>query len=143
MAKPACQRLLRGRRATMTARARNRKADGMADKTSETMGERILHLCEVKGLTQSDLARQLAVSRVTVHQWCTDKSQPRNENLLMIAALLGTSPQYIVFGPSRQPPGGFPAEAADKGRGAGSGTYQSDDTQPNPPRKAMARLRNS
>jgi transcriptional regulator with XRE-family HTH domain len=76
---------------------------------TETMGARISRLMEAKGLTQSSVARLLGLRRATVHQWVHDTSQPTPANLVMLAELLGTDVHYLVFGPSRQPDGGFPS----------------------------------
>lgn len=78
--------------------------------TEETMGGRIARQMEVKNLTQAELARVLNVTRVTVHQWVHDLSEPTPENLTKIAAVLFDGDvMYLVHGPDREPPGGFPS----------------------------------
>lgn len=79
-------------------------------KNQETMGSRIQRQMEVKGLSQAELARTLQVTRVTVHQWVHDLSEPTPDNLLKIAvALFDGDVFYLVHGPDREPPGGFSA----------------------------------
>lgn len=78
-------------------------------KHEETMGERISRQMDVKGLSQAELARVLQVTRVTVHQWVHDLSEPTPDNLLKIASVLFDGDvYYLVHGPDREPPGGFP-----------------------------------
>jgi len=73
------------------------------------MGQRITRQLEVKNLSQSELARILGISRMTVSQWCTNTSEPKPENLLNLAhVLFDGDADYLVHGPSRQPEGGFP-----------------------------------
>lgn len=79
------------------------------DAPQETMGQRITQLIGARGLTQSKLARLLGCSRMTVSQWARDVSDPRPPALLKLAKVLGTDPAYLVFGPKREPPGGFPS----------------------------------
>lgn len=81
----------------------------------ETMGQRILRQMDAKGLSQSSVAKLLKTQRQTVHAWVHDISQPTPANLVMLAELLGTDVHYLVFGPPRQPEGGFP-RASDEPR---------------------------
>lgn len=74
----------------------------------ESMGHRITKALTMKNLSQAELAEICGVSRMTVHQWVKDISEPRPENLLTLAHVLGTDAPYLVFGDDRQPPGGFP-----------------------------------
>jgi len=75
----------------------------------ETMGQRITKAMAMKNITQAELAGICKVSRMTVHQWVKDISDPRPENLLTLAHVLGTDARYLVFGEDREPIGGFPS----------------------------------
>jgi len=66
---------------------------------AETMGQRIQKLMESHRLNQSEVARQLGCSRMTVSQWVNDISDPTPKHLLNLADLLHTDPHYLVFGP--------------------------------------------
>lgn len=80
------------------------------DPVEESMATRILRQLEVKNIKQAHMARILKVSRTTVTQWCQGTSKPRPEQLLKIAELLFDGDvHYLVFGPAREPEGGFPA----------------------------------
>lgn len=72
--------------------------DDKAAPTEETMGQRISRLMESHRLNQSDVARALKCSRMTVSQWVNDISQPTPSNLLWLADLLHTDAHYLVFG---------------------------------------------
>lgn len=75
----------------------------------ETMGSRIVRQMEVKNLNQSDLAKRLGVTRMTVSQWCRDVSKPRPEQLGKLAIeLFDGDALYLIFGPNRAPAGGLP-----------------------------------
>lgn len=90
-----------------------------AEAEQETMGVRIVRQMQVKNLNQSEVARILEVSRMTVNQWCNGTSEPRPENLLGLAELLFDGDvHYLVLGPSREPEGGFPT--VPKSRDTGS-----------------------
>lgn len=78
----------------------------------QTMGQRIATLMDARGMNQTGVANLLGVQRQTVHQWVHDMSQPTPVNLVMLAELLGTDVHYLVFGPSRQPAGGFPSSSS-------------------------------
>lgn len=85
------------------------------DENEETMGQRIAKLCEAKGLSQSDVARLLGVTRASVGQWWHDVSPNiRPANLITLAHILGTDERYLVHGKSRQPEGGFPTVPSPK-----------------------------
>lgn len=73
------------------------------------MGQRIAKAMSIRNITQSKLAGICGVSRMTVHQWVKDISEPRPENLLTLAHVLGTDARYLVFGDDREPQGGFPS----------------------------------
>lgn len=97
---------------------------GMAETTTETMGTRISRQMEVKNLSQSELARILGVSRMTVSQWCRDVSEPKPGHLLKLAELLfDGDATYMVFGAEREPAGGFPTIPSRDT--AASGRFQS------------------
>lgn len=93
---------------------------GMVENT-ELMGTRITRQMEVKNLSQSALARIIGVSRMTVSQWCRDVSEPRPGHLVKLAELLFDGDvAYMVFGPTREPDGGYPTlpsrDTASSGR---------------------------
>lgn len=60
--------------------------------------ERLRSLREARDLTQDDIAKGLDVSRPTVSSWESGKISPRLQRLDKLAALLGTTPYYLMNG---------------------------------------------
>jgi DNA-binding XRE family transcriptional regulator len=68
----------------------------------ETMGDRIKLLRQAKGWTQEQLGQRLGVTKVAVSQWETGgTSNVRLKTFLALCEELGTSPQYLIFGPEQ------------------------------------------
>jgi transcriptional regulator with XRE-family HTH domain len=73
----------------------------------ETMGDRIKMLRQSKGLNQSQLADAVGVSREAVSQWENGATENiKLQPFLRLYAILGTSPEYLVYGPEAPPRGG-------------------------------------
>ena len=58
--------------------------------------ERLKHLRKSKGLTQSDLAGLVGVSRNTVVNWETGKRSPRADDITHIASVLEVSESELL-----------------------------------------------
>lgn len=56
-----------------------------------------------KGMTQDSLAGQLFVTRQTVSNWETGRSQPDIDNLVRIAEVLQTDVSVLIYGPTQKP----------------------------------------
>lgn len=72
----------------------------MLTPTMETMGDRIRRLREAKGWTQRELADRVGVTEAAVSQW--ERGETKNIKNLNFAALLeelGTTQEYLLFGP--------------------------------------------
>jgi transcriptional regulator with XRE-family HTH domain len=65
---------------------------------SYTPGKRIEQLREKAGYSQGQLARLIGISRTAVSNWESNKAQPAGANLLKCAAILRTSPDFILSG---------------------------------------------
>jgi transcriptional regulator with XRE-family HTH domain len=61
------------------------------------------------GLSQADVARQLAVTRTAVHLWRRGAAEPRPERLDQLALLLGVRAEWLATGAGPEAPG--PADA--------------------------------
>lgn len=59
---------------------------------------RILELRINKGITQSELARELAVARSTVNKWELGFREPNFDSLLKIASYFDTTTDYLLGG---------------------------------------------
>ncbi len=73
-----------------------------------TLGERISVAREHAGLSEDQLAAQLAVQRQTIDHWEGDGSEPRANKLAMLAGILGVSPAWLLTGAGE----GIPAPSA-------------------------------
>ncbi|MDE9463539.1 LexA family protein [Xenorhabdus bovienii] len=63
-----------------------------------TIGERIrLRRKELK-LTQRELGKHVGVSHVAISQWEKEDTEPKGDNLLALASVLGFSPEHILKG---------------------------------------------
>jgi len=85
----------------------------------EEMGRRIrqgrleLSAREGKALTQGDIAERLGVAQSTVGRWEAGLKEPDLETIRRIAALFGTTPDYIAFG-TQPPPGALPVRGENQ-----------------------------
>ena len=58
-----------------------------------------------KKISQSELARQLGVTRGAVHLWCSSATKELSApNALKIAKVLGINPYWLVFGEGSMEP---------------------------------------
>ncbi|QSB43850.1 helix-turn-helix domain-containing protein [Tsuneonella flava] len=64
----------------------------------ETFGERLRRLRTDRAMSQSHLARQLGVSKVTVWNWEKDSSVPRSQSLEQLAEIFRCSVRELLFG---------------------------------------------
>lgn len=60
--------------------------------------DRLASAMERRGITRSELARRLDVSPAAVSSWTTGPKRPDIRKLAQIAAELGVSPSYLLFG---------------------------------------------
>lgn len=74
------------------------------DVVPHTIGERIAQSRREFGVrtrqdvTPSDLAVMLGVAPATVYRWENNEKHPSRENLVILAARLGVTPAYLVWG---------------------------------------------
>jgi transcriptional regulator with XRE-family HTH domain len=54
-------------------------------------------------LTTSQLARRLGIKTETLHDWETDRSEPRSNRLLTLAGVLNVSPTWLLTGAGEAP----------------------------------------
>ena len=55
-------------------------------------------LREKRGVTQSEVARALNISRTTVSMWETDNALPRADKLVQLAQILGCTVDELLRG---------------------------------------------
>jgi transcriptional regulator with XRE-family HTH domain len=74
--------------------------------SADTLGGRIVYAREAQDLTTSQLARRMGIKTETLHDWETDRAEPRSNRLLTLAGMLNVSPTWLLTGA-----GGAPVEA--------------------------------
>ena len=67
------------------------------------LGEKIYALRTDKGMSQTDLAEALDVSRQSISKWETDASVPELEKLIKLSEIFGVSLDQLVLGKETQP----------------------------------------
>ena len=73
----------------------------------DTLGGRIVYAREALDLTTAQLARRLGVKTETLHDWETDRAEPRSNRLLMLAGMLSVSPTWLLTGEGESPGNAF------------------------------------
>ena len=81
----------------------DKEYSGLAD----TLGGRIVRAREAQELTTSQLARRMGVKTETLHDWETDRAEPRSNRLLILAGLLSVSPTWLLTGAGEAPNDGL------------------------------------
>jgi len=71
--------------------------------SNDTIGGRIIRARDAVGLSTSQLARRLGVKTQTLHNWETDRTEPRANRLTMLAGVLNVSPTWILVGRGESP----------------------------------------
>lgn len=61
----------------------------------DTFGQWLLENLEIKGWSQSELARRCRVKPSTVSKWISGENKPSPENIVDMAPLLGVTPEEI------------------------------------------------
>jgi len=72
-----------------------------------SIGDRIIELRTLSGLSQNQLAKEMDVSRQAVSKWETDQSVPDSLKMIRLAEILETDIEYLTTGRKnfgRRPP---------------------------------------
>lgn len=69
-----------------------------------SIGDRIREKRKALNLTQPQLADKAMVSRGSISFWENNINVPKSQNLLNLALVLRTTPQYIIEGKDPEPP---------------------------------------
>jgi transcriptional regulator with XRE-family HTH domain len=70
---------------------------------ADTLGGRIVYAREAQELTTSQLARRMGIKTETLHDWETDRAEPRSNRLLTLAGMLNVSPTWLLTGAGESP----------------------------------------
>ncbi|MEK9725078.1 MAG: helix-turn-helix domain-containing protein [Rhodospirillaceae bacterium] len=77
----------------------------------DTLGGRIQSARAALGLSTAQLARRVGVAAKTMHNWETDRAQPRANKLQMVAGVLNVPPMWLLGGAGEAP--GTPVELSE------------------------------
>lgn len=87
----------------LAGRVKYASTGGRIELHAMSMGKRIKTLREAKGLSQQQLADQLGVSRAAVSLWELDATKNiKNVTMLALCQILGTTQEYLLFGPQSE-----------------------------------------
>lgn len=67
-----------------------------------TLNERIVSLCAKNGISQSELERQVGISKGSISKW--KSNSPKGESVQKIADYFNVSPEYILTGKVKNVP---------------------------------------
>lgn len=65
--------------------------------------KRIAYAREMAGLTQNEVAAHFGIQRVSVAQWESGRTRPSIEKIGGLAALLNTTPDWLISGKGEPP----------------------------------------
>jgi transcriptional regulator with XRE-family HTH domain len=60
------------------------------------LGEKILHLRKLSGMSQEELASQITVSRQAISKWELGESVPDTDNVIQLCKLFNVSADYLL-----------------------------------------------
>lgn len=69
---------------------------GKMMRINPAMGKRISDLMEQQGISQSELARRIGVTRATMSRYASGKAAPRGSNMDRLAQELHTTTDYLI-----------------------------------------------
>jgi len=84
--------------------ARERVGKPMTERRPSVFGARLSELLRTKNISQATLARRLNVSPQEVWHWCQGHAVPDALKLVELAALLGTSVEFLFWRPRDRSP---------------------------------------
>ena len=75
-------------------------SDDISVKTDDfdTLGGRLYRARDAINATPEEISAVIGVEMDTLRAWESDRSEPRSNKLTMLAAALGTSPSWLLFG---------------------------------------------
>jgi transcriptional regulator with XRE-family HTH domain len=65
-----------------------------------SLGQRIVHLRKQKNWNQRELSEQLGVSQRQLVKWELNQVDPRPSSIVLLAEVLGTTPEELLAAPS-------------------------------------------
>lgn len=71
---------------------------GVANRTDDTLGARLIDARKKNDFTQQDLAKRLGISRAAVGQWEINAYSPAISMITDVAKILHVAPEWLAFG---------------------------------------------
>ncbi|MDD3417800.1 MAG: helix-turn-helix transcriptional regulator [Lachnospiraceae bacterium] len=68
-----------------------------------SVSKQLIHLRNVKGISQEELASLMNVTRQAVSKWETDQTLPDSEKTIRLSEIFGVSTDYILKGKETDP----------------------------------------
>lgn len=62
----------------------------------ETFGQWLRRMLDQQNMSQAALAREIGVARSSVNWWANDATEPRADNVLAVAKVLGVDPRTAL-----------------------------------------------
>lgn len=68
-----------------------------------SVSKQLIHLRNVKGISQEELASLMNVTRQAVSKWETDQTLPDSEKIIRLSEIFGVSTDYLLKGKETDP----------------------------------------
>lgn len=68
-----------------------------------SVSKQLIHLRNVKGISQEELASLMNVTRQAVSKWETDQSLPDSEKIIRLSEIFGVTTDYLLKGKETDP----------------------------------------
>ena len=68
-----------------------------------SLSKQLIHLRNVKGISQEELASLMNVTRQAVSKWETDQTLPDSEKVIRLSEIFGVSTDYLLKGKETDP----------------------------------------
>lgn len=78
---------------------------GLQSKGGRTMSvsKQLIHLRNMKGISQEELASLMNVTRQAVSKWETDQALPDSEKIIRLSEIFGVTTDYLLKGKESDP----------------------------------------
>ncbi|WP_028042494.1 helix-turn-helix domain-containing protein [Candidatus Stoquefichus massiliensis] len=68
-----------------------------------SVSKQLIHLRNVKGISQEELASLMSVTRQAVSKWETDQSLPDSDKIIRLSEIFGVTTDYLLKGKESDP----------------------------------------
>ncbi|KXU52387.1 DNA-binding helix-turn-helix protein [Candidatus Stoquefichus sp. KLE1796] len=75
----------------------------MKEDKNMSVSKQLIHLRNVKGISQEELASLMNVTRQAVSKWETDQALPDSEKIIRLSEIFGVTTDYLLKGKENDP----------------------------------------